>query len=59
MQTTVQTFNMMGNKLVTLPDQLYSMKSLKVLDLSNNKITIISEALGNASLLTELKISGN
>jgi Leucine-rich repeat (LRR) protein len=48
MQTTVQTFNMMGNKLVTLPDQLYSMKSLKVLDLSNNKIAHISEALGNA-----------
>lgn len=35
------------------------MKSLKVLDLSNNKINFISEALGNSLLLTELRISGN
>lgn len=42
-----------------MPDTLFKMEALKILDISNNQITTISEALGEAKLLTELKANGN
>lgn len=58
-QTTVQNFSLMGNMLSTIPDSIYSMESLKILDLSNNQICAIFPAIGNAKLLIEFKCSGN
>jgi len=42
-----------------VPNTLFSLKLLKFLDLSYNQITVISEALGMAHTLVELRIAGN
>ena len=42
-----------------MPNTLFSLKLLKFLDLSYNQITVISEALGMAHTLVELRIAGN
>ena len=49
----------MGNMLSTIPDSIYSMEALKILDISNNQIGAISPAIGNAKLLVEFKCGGN
>ena len=42
-----------------MPNTLFSLRLLKFLDLSYNQITVISEALGMAHTLVELRIAGN
>ena len=60
LSTTVQELDLNGNNLKDLPPSLYKLSGLRVLDLSNNKLSKLS--IENLQKLTELKrldISGN
>ena len=49
----------MSNLLKDIPDSIFSMEALKILNISQNKLTRLSEAIGNAKLLNELNVGGN
>ena len=42
-----------------MPNSLFSLNLLKFLDVSYNQITVVSEALGMAHSLVELRLAGN
>jgi Leucine-rich repeat (LRR) protein len=58
-QEEIGWLNMSNNKLQALPNTLFSLKMIKFLDVSYNQISVISEALGGAHSLVELRIAGN
>ena len=45
-QGTIATFSMNSNLLTSVPDDLFLMENLRVLDLSNNKLSELPQALG-------------
>lgn len=57
-QGTIVHLNFQQNKIHALPDEIYSLP-LKVLDLANNQLTSISDAIGKASSLVELRLNNN
>lgn len=51
--------NLNTNLIESLPNALFALKQIKFLDLSNNKLGGLSEAIGMASSLVEIHASGN
>ena len=46
-------------KLTEIPEEVFELTHLKVLDLNHNKISYLPESLGNLTNLTELDLSVN
>jgi Leucine-rich repeat (LRR) protein len=60
LSTTVQELDLHGNNLKDLPPSLYKLSELRVLNLSNNKLSNLSiENLQRLKNLEKLDISGN
>lgn len=57
--TDAQEMNYSGKGIYTLPAELFSMSSLKQLDLSNNKLTGLPSSIKNLKKLQILKLNGN
>ena len=47
------------SKLTEIPEEVFKLKNLKVLNLSYNKISNLPESLGKLTSLNELYLSGN
>ena len=47
------------DKLTEIPEEVFELKHLKILKLSNHRISHLSESLGNFTILKKLHLNGN
>ena len=57
--TKLKTFNVSHTAITALPSQLWSLKSIEVLDLSHCKLKKLDDGIGNYLQLNMLNISNN
>lgn len=55
----VKHLNLMYNDLTSIPEVVFKFKNLEVLDISNNKIEILSERLSELPKLSKLFVNAN
>jgi len=58
-KNTLQILDLNHNSIADIPNELYSVTSLRTLHISHNKLTRIDPAISNLRLLEELDVSSN